>query len=114
MPENNAPPAAPTTSITRLNQVKFMVRQKLDKLSDAIKIELTRGDDTTEAEAEFTRCIAWAHALNAGTAGPLPSTADDKALLHAMNELDKAAAQAANANDLLSAVTDLINAYKAP
>ena len=114
MPENNPPPAAPTPSITRLNQVKFMVRQKLDKLSDAIKIELTRGDDTAGTEAEFTLCIAWAHALNAGRGGQLPSMADDRALLHAMNELDKAAAQSANANNLLSAVTDLINAYKAP
>ena len=99
---------------TRLEQVQLLVRQKINKLSDALQDELTRGDDTTDTQAEITRCVAWAQALNAGTVATLPTSADDQQLLNAMAELDKSTAQAANANDFLTAVTDLINAYKAP
>ena len=109
-------PAPPADAGARHSQISVFVHTKIKYLTKCKIMMIRNGEKTVDLEREYTRCIAWAHALNANDipAANWPSAADDAKLLDAINAVDAYVAQSGAVNDLIKATTKLIAAYKAP
>jgi hypothetical protein len=97
----------------RLNRVKYLLMKKISYLSQVIGMLLSKGASTDDAMDEHQLCVAWAHALNANDLSHMPDGTQDGKLLDAMRAVDNYAANSGALNNLLSAMNQLIAAYKA-